>query len=189
MAEMLGLRSRNSPSTARNIFRYPLQPCPRIAVVCDSIRLPSGCRRIPESGRVDLRSLRAETIAAPASWLSRLQADGWTPTFPIIVFTGARHGFLDNAARDQMWQRFGVPVFEQLLDDEDCVVASECEAHDGLHLEPLGRHTFNRGELLLNGRSSKIAARQMTGLCGCGTTGARITDARPFWLPRYQFVA
>ena len=191
MPARLGFRLRNSRSTERAFFRYPLQPCPKVAVVCDTLRVPSGCRHISEHEQVDLRSVNAETIAAPAGWILRSGANGWTPTYPMIVFTGTYHGFLDNAARDEMWQRFGVPVFEQLLDDQGRVVASECEAHAGLHLDPLFRRSFHQGELMLNGQPTGIATREMDGLCGCGATETRITDALRFWLPSFSqaFVA
>lgn len=177
MPARVGLRLRNSHVAERGIFRYPLQPCPKIAVVCDTLRVASGCRQIPESEEVNLRSVQTETIAAPASRLLSSDLDGWTPTFPMVAFTGIRHGFLDNDDRDQVWRRFGVPVFEQLLDNDGRIFAYECEAHEGLHVDPLIRYTLSRGELLLDGRPSGIAMREMTELCGCGQPGARIIHA------------
>src|SRR5687767_8504860 len=102
------------------MFQYPLQRCPRVAVLCDTLQIPSGCLRLPESQPVALRSSDLETAAAPASWFlgPDATAAGWRPAFPLVVFTGARHGFLDSTARDEMWRRFGVPVFEQLLGND-----------------------------------------------------------------------
>jgi hypothetical protein len=95
--------------------------------------------------------------------------------FPLIAFTGIQHGFIDTHNRDELWRRFGVPLFEELMDSEGRILASECEAHDGLHVDSSVEHTISGGQLLLNGRASGIGARAITGLCGCGQTSPRIT--------------
>jgi hypothetical protein len=96
-----------------------------------------------------------------------------------VVFTGNRYGFLDDEDRDAIWRRFGVPVFEQVLDDEGRIFASECEAHIGLHIDPGVHHSISNGELLLNGRPTGIHVRELSGVCGCGRSGARVLDAGP----------
>jgi hypothetical protein len=70
-------------------------------------------------------------------------------------------------------------VFEQLLDDEGRVLARECEAHSGLHVDPRVHHEMSDGEVLVNGRPSGITVREATGLCGCGGFGPRLLDAGP----------
>jgi hypothetical protein len=43
------------------------------------------------------------------------------------------------AERDQLWRAFGVPLFEQIIDEDGRLLAAECEAHDGLHVAIAGR--------------------------------------------------
>jgi hypothetical protein len=143
-------------------------------VVCDTLHVPPGCRHIPETERVDPNELKVQTIAAPASWLLSSELKGWYPMFPVIAFTGVQHGFIDTHHRDELWRRFGVPLFEELMDSEGRILASECEAHNGLHVNCSVEHTISDGELLLNGRASGIGARPIAGLCGCGQTSPRI---------------
>ena len=44
--------------------------------------------------------------------------------------------FLSETQRDQLWQMFQVPVLAVLLDRDGRLLAYECEAHSGLHVEP-----------------------------------------------------
>jgi hypothetical protein len=52
----------------------------------------------------------------------------------LIVLTGLREGGLTDSERDRLWDRFGVPVFEQYLGLDGELIARECEAHEGLHI-------------------------------------------------------
>jgi hypothetical protein len=44
--------------------------------------------------------------------------------------------FLSESERDELWQAFQVPVFALLLDHDGRLLAYECEAQSGLHVEP-----------------------------------------------------
>jgi hypothetical protein len=72
--------------------------------------------------------------------------------FPVIVLPGPRHGVLTEHDRDLIWRRWGVPVYEFLIDSSGHVVASECDAHEGLHVHGSGAQAEERE-------------------CGCGVTG------------------
>jgi hypothetical protein len=161
----------------RRVFRYPLEPCPTVAVVSDTLHLPRNCHSVAAytAGSAGFRFM--ETLAAPANWLLGLEPGDWRPGFPVVAFTGLRQGFLDDVDRHVLWSRFGVPVFEQLLDEEGRIVAVECEAHAGLHLEDNVRHSFNAAELMVNGCPTGISASEATEICGCGRAGVRLTDA------------
>jgi hypothetical protein len=173
-----GTRAISLNPAERRMFRYPLEPCPRVAVLCDTLQVPPDCFQMPERTSLGPFSIEAETIAAPASSLLYISAD-WKPSFPLVVFTGTRYGFLDDGDRHEIWRRFAVPVFEQLLDDEGRVLAFECEAHIGLHVDPAVRHTLSGGELLVNGRPSGITVREAHGICGCGKPGPRLLEPAP----------
>ena len=99
------------------MFQYPLNPCPKVTVICDTMNVSSGCTHLAENNTINPHALRTETLAAPASMLLDL-SEGWMPRFPLVAFTGTRHGFLNDVDRERLWRRFAVPVFEQLIDDQ-----------------------------------------------------------------------
>jgi hypothetical protein len=53
----------------------------------------------------------------------------------ILVLTRLADSPLPRHHRDLLWRSFGVPVFEQLLGPDGVVIGSECEVHDGLHVD------------------------------------------------------
>jgi hypothetical protein len=67
--------------------------------------------------------------------------------------------FLSEAERDQLWHAFQVPVFAVLLDRDGQLLAYECEAQSGLHVEP----------------DAPWSARVLeTAPCECGRPGPRL---------------
>jgi hypothetical protein len=56
-------------------------------------------------------------------------------THAVIVLARSRDQLLTQADRDRLWRAFRVPIFEQILGEDGAVLAAECEAHDGLHVE------------------------------------------------------
>ncbi|HEV3342634.1 MAG TPA: hypothetical protein VG125_19840, partial [Pirellulales bacterium] len=68
---------------------------------------------------------------------------------------------LTEEDRERLWRAFRVPVFEQRIDESGCLLAAECEAHDGLHIEARELHP-RPGEVL------------ETAPCGCGRTTPRL---------------
>jgi hypothetical protein len=97
----------------------------------------------------------------------------------IFVLTALGDQPLTDVLRVVLWQRFGVPVYELYLDESGVLLAAECEAQDGWHIQPGCWFVERHGELLLqSGRG--VQAR--TGLpfaietdaCSCGRPGARI---------------
>ena len=81
---------------------------------------------------------------------------------------GARR--LTENDRESLWRDFRLPVFEQIIGPSGDLLAAECEAHDGLHVEssdlPLERETVDRSP------------------CPCGRTTPRIAVARGAELER-----
>ena len=68
---------------------------------------------------------------------------------------------LTEEDRERLWRAFRVPVFEQRIDESCALLAAECEAHDGLHVEAPGI-VPREGEVL------------ETAPCGCGKTTPRL---------------
>ena len=99
-------------------------------------------------------------MAATADLLSLIGALGFKPSHPMVVFTTPEQRLTDDA-RERFWREFEVPVFEQIVDRSGNLLASECEAHWGLHLETTGHFELPGTELTRD-------------LCGCGRSGARL---------------
>ena len=57
-----------------------------------------------------------------------------SPT-PLIVLTRSGSLLLTIEQRQRLWLAFRVPVFEQIIGKNGALLAAECEAHDGLHIE------------------------------------------------------
>ena len=57
------------------------------------------------------------------------------PSRAVIVLARPGEALLATEDRDRLWRGFRVPVFEQIIGWGGELLASECEAHDGLHLE------------------------------------------------------
>jgi hypothetical protein len=53
----------------------------------------------------------------------------------VIVLRLKNEARLSEADRDWLWDAFRVPVFEQIVGEDGELLATECEAHNGLHIE------------------------------------------------------
>ena len=52
----------------------------------------------------------------------------------VFVLTGVGERPLNDHVRDELWHLFGVPVFELFVGGDGVILAHECEAHDGWHV-------------------------------------------------------
>jgi hypothetical protein len=80
-------------------------------------------------------------------------------THALIVLERPGAKRLTNADRNALWRAFHVPIFEQIIGPSGQLLAGECEAHDGLHIEGPGLH-LTREMIDLS-------------LCPCGRKSAR----------------
>lgn len=99
-------------------------------------------------------------IAATAAQLSAL------PPVPslknaLIALVRPHEPSLSEEDRERLWRAFRVPVFEQRIDGLCNLLAAECEAHEGLHLESPAAMP-REGEMV------------ETAPCGCGRTTPRL---------------
>jgi phenylacetate-CoA ligase len=107
-------------------------------------------------------------------------------THSLVAFVGPEFGALTSEDRDLLWTRFGVPVYEQLRGLGRELLASECDAHEGLHVREEDAIFEEGDELLVTSlrNLSTPVLRLRTGLrasittklCGCGETGRRLID-------------
>ncbi len=144
----------------RLALQYPLHPGPRIAVFDERYRSSSSVVVVPKQQLGALTLDKVDTVAATADLLSLLGALEWKPSHPMVVFSTPEQR-LTEGDRARLWRQFEVPVFEQVVDSSGVLLASECEAHLGLHIE-------------VDGELALANTEWTRDLCGCGRSGARL---------------
>jgi hypothetical protein len=121
------------PVIAGEPFPYPIPGGPRLALFASRFRetdLVVIAANVPELARLNVK-----TVAAPMSVIRGIDPACWMPEYPMIVLSNEETGFMQYEDRNYIWETFGMPVFEYLLDASGRIVARECEAHEGLHIE------------------------------------------------------
>jgi hypothetical protein len=92
--------------------------------------------------------------------LLRAGVAGARPRRAVFVERHPGSAFLSVGERDELWDRFGVPVLTVLVDGEGKLLGYECEAQEGMHLSarmpPGPRLRLERGP------------------CDCGRPGYRL---------------
>jgi len=83
------------------------------------------------------------------------------PRRAVFVVQNEGDSPLTGAQRDELWEKFEVPIYVLLLDRNGKVCAYECEAHQGLHL-PRNAGPF------------RDPPGSETAPCGCGRPGPRL---------------
>jgi hypothetical protein len=148
------------------MFTYPLPRTPRVALLHNGLNHGRSVRYF-DDGAPDfierLAQFRPESFAGSFDQLMRIARADILCTLDIraiVVFAPAGSTLLSAAERDELWRRFGAPVFEQQLNSDGELVATECEAHDGLHI--------------MDARAAVAGAALDHSPCPCGKTTARI---------------
>jgi hypothetical protein len=144
------------------VLVYPIPPTPPTAILVNGFR-SAGNTRVFENGWSEEALLFAPAaIAATPAQLDALRSTP-IPSLRNAIIALVRPGEpnLSEDDREHLWRAFRVPVFEQRIDESCTLLAAECEAHDGLHLESPDLPPRN-GEIL------------ETTPCGCGRTTPRL---------------
>jgi hypothetical protein len=156
----------------KSVFRYPMDPAPRTAVLAACFRQsrfrPNDPVRVfPEGWSQEVAVFAPAAIAAPRELLLGLAAAVPPPrlTHAVIALEGRSDPLLSTAERARLWRAFRVPVFEQIIEQAGELLAFECEAHDGLHIEVPG--------LSWDGYRVEMS------LCGCGRKTPRLMLDEP----------
>jgi hypothetical protein len=132
----------SAPQKKAQLFWFPLPKPARTALLAAGLRGPSPDSR--EFALDDLPALGAwapQVLVLPLGLALSLADQKQRGLFDLpsldtamVVLTSTEDSPLADHHRDLLWHAFGVPVFEQLRGTDGAVIASECEAHDGLHL-------------------------------------------------------
>jgi hypothetical protein len=156
----------------KSVFRYPMDPAPRTAVLAACFRQPRlrtnyPVRVFPRGWSEEVSAFAPAAVAASREQLLRLAAADRPPVFTHAVIALASPGdpMLSAAERERLWRAFRVPVFEQIIGPDGKLLAAECEAHDGLHIEAPG--------LSWGGYRMEMSP------CGCGRKTPRLTPSEP----------
>ncbi len=99
----------------------------------------------------------------------------------LFVLTAVGDRPVTEMMRELLWKRFGVPVYELYVDGSSRLLASECEAQEGWHLENGAEFNIEEGEIVLRSRGAVIqtglTGRKEDAVCPCGRSGWRIVGA------------
>lgn len=148
------------------LFRYPLGPAPRTAVLGPWFRETAGVRVFRRGWTTETESFAPEVIAATWPQLCALsQNSAAAAARAVIVLSRRGSPLLTRADRDALWRAFHVPVFEQIIGARGRLLAAECEAHDGVHIEAEG---VTAPGFFLDESP-----------CACGLKTPRLAPARP----------
>jgi hypothetical protein len=194
------LVNHSKPGHPRRDLHWPLPPAASTAIIMEGYRRRRGVRVFAGTELDGIASYTPDALAGPVSvlrslaeavedhsvHLSRLRHS-------ILAFSILRHAFLSEEARDLFWRVFQVPVFGQILSSGGEVLAWECEAHEGYHVNT--RHAIvetvgggSEPALLVTSlvdlrrpvlrMDTALTATMEHSTCGCGLAGLRLLDVR-----------
>jgi hypothetical protein len=115
-------------------FIHPIDPAPRTAVLAAGFQETKIVRVFPQGWNGRAARFARASVAGPLEQVLRVARAGWRVEHSIVVFTYAGEPGLSDRERDSFWKAFEVPVFEQYLGPDSELLASECDAHAGLHV-------------------------------------------------------
>ncbi len=145
-------------------FYYPIEWTPRTAVLVPWFRAGGSIRVFRNGWDEEVQRFAPEAIAAT---LSQLEALTHIPlpsvSHSVIVLTRRGDSWLTEAGRERFWSAFRVPVFEQIIGNQGELLATDCGAHAGLHIES--------NILPIDKKDLDVA------LCACGRKTPRLLGA------------
>ena len=158
-------------------FVYPSAGNPRVAVLVPGFRETRQVRYFPDIQCEEARPFDPEVVAGTIAQLRKLALEPVPVTVrnAIVLFTYEGEAGLTEADRDLLWDVFGVPAFEQYLTERNRLIASECDAHEGLHI---------------NGTYARREGWQVdSSLCLCGDPRPRLLRVPEFAAPELNLCA
>jgi len=146
----------------RATFRAPLAA--RTAILVRGFAQTRRIRVFPEGWSERTSRFAPEILAARIAQLRELACHIDRPpiSHALVVLRYQSDLPLTQDDRDRLWRAFGVPIFEQYLDERNEVLAAECDAHCGLHV------VQGCGDLPLDPSP-----------CGCGNPAPRLYQPQP----------
>ncbi len=182
------IRRFRSQSSGRRKLPFPLAPNLRIAQVTADVASFDSVEVFPRERWDELVRYRPRVLVGAAAdfqqlaELSRIGAlDLSTVDHVIFVLTECGHKPATDVLRVLLWQAFGVPVYELLIGVAGSLLASECEAHEGWHVETGAKFSRNGDELVVDALGRNPLRTGLRGVietepCPCGRAGSRLID-------------
>jgi hypothetical protein len=147
---------RRRPSGA--VFVHPVDPAPRTAVLAAGFQHTKLTRVFPTGWNERAVRFSPASVAGPLEQLLEVARAGWRVEHSLVVFTYPGELGLSPLDRESFWKTFEVPVFEQYLGPKGQLLATECDAHAGLHV--------------VNGYDDLDLEHEV---CACGNRAPRLT--------------
>ena len=158
----------------------------RVAQVSSPTALFEGARYFSQAQEIELQTYSPQILIGSSEDLLKLAAHVEQSSLDlsqldraIFVLTDCRDIPLREAARAVFWQAFGIPVYELLLGGDGSLLAAECEAYEGWHIESGITFSSPGGQLWYRTRRGYSGGTGLTGTveaqgCPCGRAGQRL---------------
>lgn len=171
---------------SRRQLPFPVTSKMRIAQISATANRFYSATVFPLNAWSRLEAYRPQVLMGSATDLQRLSEratllglDLRSVNHAILVLTSCADGLLTDINRVTLWQMLGVPIYELIFAPPGILLASECVAHEGWHIEPGITASIHDGELLFEIRGRKAAHSGFTGelvtqMCPCGRSGLRL---------------
>lgn len=166
----------------------------RIAQICVLPDIASA-RKFARKDWPHLPEFNADCLVGYGTDLRRLaektRANELPPASPrraIFALTNCGSKPITDSLRDLLWETFGAPLYELIIAPGCRLLASECEAHDGWHVQPGANAYLVKGELVYDLPPFTNLHTCFTGeidaaACACGRPTPRLKNLGPC-LPR-----
>ncbi len=139
---------------------------------------------------VDLECFRPQVLIGSIEDLQRTServalgiADLSSVDHAILALTRLGEPPIGDKFRVVLWQTFGVPVYELVTAPNGAVLAADCEAHEGWHLQRTAGAAIFQGELQILQKGQQplrtgLTCKIETEPCPCGRATPRITNVQ-----------
>jgi hypothetical protein len=182
---------RASQKQRRSAF-WPLWPSAlRVGQISPVAAILDSAAYFPIDRWNDLEAFRPRVLAGTARDLRLLAGrvelgtvDFRSVDHAILALTECGEQPVTDVCRVMLWQAFGVPVYELFFSPAGTLLAAECEAQDGWHIESGAAFWLARGELFAQEDRRGPLPTGLTGHlesepCPCGRPGERILNVQP----------
>jgi hypothetical protein len=172
------VRIRWQPRKSAFVYPIPVEPPPRTAVLAPFFRSRGSVRVFPGGWNDGVRKFAPEAIAGTLGQLETLTGTH-IPSLSRAVIVLERRGdsWLTDARRERLWDAFRVPVFEQVIADNGELLAADCEAHEGLHIESprlrVGKEHIDASPCACGRKTPRLIPTEQAGLVRHAAAAAR----------------
>jgi hypothetical protein len=179
---------RKQPAEQKRILLpFPADPKIRIAQLTEAPLFAGVQAFVPERW-LELETFRPRVLVGYVADLQRLAeqvdlgiVDLSSVDHAIVALTACGSKPLSDVMRVVLWQSFGVPLFELFVGPDKSLLAFECEAHEGWHLEPGVELGALEEELILDspgnyGLRTGLRGQVLKEACPCGRETPRLVD-------------